>query len=84
MFDYLEYEGVFMFQRVRERINVYGVRATDRAIELDAMTRFTAIEDAPDFVVGPLVAGEYIELRDGLIARISVKRGGEMVRFPAA
>jgi len=77
-----------MFQRVRERLTVNSVVATDDSIELDAITRFTALRDAPDFVVGALKAGEYIEgrvlvsyqLRDGLISRISVQRGGEMRR----
>ena len=77
-----------MFQRVREQLTVNSVRATDSTIELDATTRFTAIQDAPDFVVGALKTGEYIEgrvlvsyeLREGLIARISVRRGGEMVK----
>jgi ketosteroid isomerase-like protein len=76
-----------MFERVRENLTVNSVRATDTAIELDAITRFTAIQDAPDFVVGPLRKGDYIEgrvlvsyqLRDGLISRISVRRGSEMV-----
>jgi hypothetical protein len=80
-----------MFQKVREHLTVNSVHATDTAIELDAVTRFTAIQDAPDFVVGPLKSGEYIEgrvlvnyeLRDGLIARISVRRGGEMLKYPA-
>jgi ketosteroid isomerase-like protein len=80
-----------MFQRVRERLTVNSVRATDTAIELDAVTRFTAIQDAPDFVVGALKAGEFIEgrvlvsyeLRDGLISRISVRRGSEMVKHSA-
>ena len=77
-----------MFQRVREQLTVNSVHATDTAIALDAVTRFTAIQDAPDFVVGALSVGEYIEgrvlvnyeLRDGLISRISVRRGGEMVK----
>jgi len=77
-----------MFERVRERLTVNSVRATDTGIELDAITRFTALRDAPDFVVGALRAGEYIEgrvlvsyrLRDGLIAHIAVRRGGEMVK----
>jgi ketosteroid isomerase-like protein len=77
-----------MFQRVREQLTINSVRATDATIELDAVTRFTAIQDAPDFVVGALKCGDYIEgrvlvsyqLRDGLIARISVRRGGEMVK----
>lgn len=79
-----------MFLRVREKLSVNSVQATDSSIELDAMTRFTAIEDAPDFVVGALRKGEFIEgrvlvsyqLRDGLISRISVRRGGDMVKRP--
>ena len=77
-----------MFRSVRERLSVNSVQATDATIELDAVTRFTAIQDAPDFVVGALQAGDYIEgrvlvsyqLREGLIAKISVRRGGEMVK----
>ena len=80
-----------MFERVREHLVINSVRMTDTAIELDAVTRFTAVRDAPDFVVGALRAGEYIEgrvlvsyqLRDGLICRIGVRRGGDMVKFPA-
>jgi hypothetical protein len=81
-----------MFQRVRENLTINSVTATDTTIELDAVTRFTAIKDAPDFVVAPLKVGEYVEgrvlvsyeLRDGLISRISVRRGGEMVKHAAA
>jgi ketosteroid isomerase-like protein len=77
-----------MFRNVRERLSVNRVQATDATIELDAVTRFTAIQDAPDFVVGALQAGDYIEgrvlvsyqLREGLIAKISVRRGGEMIK----
>jgi ketosteroid isomerase-like protein len=80
-----------MFQRVRENLTVNSVTATDEAIELDAITRFTAVEDAPDFVVGALAKGDYIEgrvlvsyrLRDGLISHISVRRGSEMRHFKA-
>ena len=79
-----------MFDRVREQLTVNSVVATDATIELDAITRFTAVKDAPDFVVGALKAGEYIEgrvlvgyrLRDGLISHIGVRRGGEMVKYP--
>lgn len=75
-----------MFERVRERLTVNSLAATDATIELDAMARFTAVQDAPDFVVGALKAGEYIEgrvlvsyrLRGGLIAKISVQRAGDM------
>jgi len=77
-----------MFSKVREHLTVNSVRASDGSIELDAVTRFTAVQDAPDFVVGALKAGEYIEgrvlvsyrLRDGLIAHIAVRRGGEMLK----
>jgi len=77
-----------MFRRIRENLTVNSVRATDTSIELDAITRFTALENAPDFVVAPLKVGEYLEgrvlvsyeLRDGLISRISVRRGGDMVK----
>ena len=79
-----------MFERVREQLTVNSVTMTDASIELDAITRFTAVQDAPDFVVGALKAGEYIEgrvlvsyrLRDGLIAHIGVRRGGEMRKHP--
>ena len=79
-----------MFERVREQLTVNSVTATDDAIELDAITRFTAVKDAPDFVVGALRVGEYIEgrvlvsyrLRGGRIAQISVQRGGPMVKHP--
>ena len=77
-----------MFQSVRERIEVNSVTMSDSDIELDAIARFTAVRDAPDFVIGALQVGEYFEgrvlvsyqLRDGLIARICVRRGGDMVK----
>jgi hypothetical protein len=77
-----------MFERVRESLTVNSVVATLDSIELDAVTRFTAVKDAPDFVVGALKTGEYIEgrvlvsyrLRNGLIGSISVRRGGDMVK----
>ena len=80
-----------MFQSVREQLTVNSVRTTDACIELDAVTRFTALRNAPDFVVGALSAGDYIEgrvlvdyqLREGLISGISVRRGGEMVKHSA-
>jgi len=76
-----------MFAKVREHLTVHSVEATDETIALDATTRFTAIEDAPDFVVGALRKGDYIEgrvfvdyrLKDGLIDHIGVRRGGDMV-----
>ncbi|MGC1460303.1 MAG: nuclear transport factor 2 family protein [Steroidobacteraceae bacterium] len=81
-----------MFASVSEKLRINTVTATETTIELDAVTRFTAITDAPDFVVAPMRAGEYVEgrvlvsyeLRGGLIARISVRRGGEMLKHPRA
>ena len=80
-----------MFANVREQLTPHEVSMDDDSIHMDATTRFTAVEDAPDFVVGPLRKGDYIEgrvfvdyqLRDGLIARISVRRGGDMVKHEA-
>jgi len=76
-----------MFARVRESLTIHSLLADDHHIALDATSRFTAIEDAPDFVVGALAKGDAIdvrvfvhyELRDGLIARIRVGRGGAPV-----
>jgi hypothetical protein len=81
-----------MFETVREHLTVHEARAADDGIFLDATSRFTAIEDAPDFVVGALKKGDYIEvrvlvsyeLRDGLISSIRVKRGGEPTTHRAA
>jgi hypothetical protein len=74
-----------MFERVRETVTVERLAAGEERIELDAVSRFTAIEDAPDFVVGPLKQGEWYEvpvrvdytLRGGLICEIHVSRRGE-------
>lgn len=76
-----------MFEKVREHLTIHSVELSDDAIRLDATSRFLAIEDAPDFVVGALKKGDYIdvrvivsyELRDGLISSIRVKRGGDPV-----
>lgn len=73
-----------MFADVRERITPHAILADDRHIALDATARFTAIADAPDFVVAPLGAGDYAEVRvfvhyelaDGLIRHIRVGRAG--------
>jgi hypothetical protein len=81
-----------MFARISENLRINSVTATESSIELDAVTRFTALSDAPDFVVAPLKAGECVEgrvlvsyaLRNGLIARISVRRGGPMVKHSSA
>ncbi|HSG34952.1 MAG TPA: nuclear transport factor 2 family protein [Sphingomonadaceae bacterium] len=82
-----------MFERVRESVTVENFSASDETIAIDAISRFTATSDAPDFVVAPLKRGEFVEvpvhveysLRDGLICRIDVTRNGERgpVRSPA-
>lgn len=82
-----------MYETVRESLTIHSVKASDDAITLDATTRFSAIDDAPDFVVAAMSKGDYIEgrvfvdytLRDGLIASIGVRRGeGGMVMTRAA
>lgn len=80
-----------MFRTVRESLAINEVQATDERIELDAVSRFTALEDAPDFIVGPLKKGEFLEvrvlvsyrLRGGLIEFIGVRRGGDVRHHPA-
>lgn len=74
-----------MFERVREKVTVEHFDASDERIAVDAISRFTAIRDAPDFIVGPLRQGEWVEvpvrvvysLRGGLICDIHVTRNGE-------
>jgi hypothetical protein len=74
-----------MFERVRETVIPEHFEASDERIVYDATSRFTAVEDAPDFVVGPLRRGEWYDvpvrvvygLRGGLIADIHVTRRGE-------
>jgi hypothetical protein len=81
-----------MFERVRESLTVHDIEASEHEIVSDTTSRFTAIADAPDFVVGPLRKGDYIEvrvivtytLRDGLIERIAVKRAAEPVTYRAS
>ena len=80
-----------MFKRVRESLTVHSITANEDEIVSDTTSRFTAIADAPDFVVGALAEGDYIEvrvlvtytLREGLIERIAVKRAGEPVTYRA-
>jgi hypothetical protein len=81
-----------MFKRVRETLTVHKLLADDESIFVDTTSRFTAIADAPDFVVGPLKAGEcidvrvfvYYTLRNGLISNIKIARAGSPVTLPAA
>jgi hypothetical protein len=81
-----------MFRTVRENLTVHQIVADGNGIAADITTQFTAIEDAPNFVVGALKKGECLRgrvfvhyaLREGKISRISVARAGEMSRFQAA
>ncbi|MGZ5790613.1 MAG: nuclear transport factor 2 family protein [Croceibacterium sp.] len=74
-----------MFERVRETVIPEHLEVGDERIVYDAISRFTAVKDAPDFVVGPLKVGEWYDvpvrvvytLRDGLICDIHVTRHGE-------
>lgn len=80
-----------MFRRVRETLTVHKMLADDAAIFVDTTSSFLALEEAPDFVVGPLQAGEridvrvfvYYTLRNGLISHIRIARAGNPVKHPA-
>jgi hypothetical protein len=75
-----------MFKTVRESLTLHHLIADDTGLAADITSQFTAIEDAPDFVVAPLKKGEFMrvhvfvhyELRDGRIARIKVARAGDV------
>lgn len=75
-----------MFKTVREKLTIHHLIADESGIAADITTAFTAIEDAPDFVVAPLKKGQSVRgrvfvhytLRDGKIAHIKVARAGEM------
>ena len=73
-----------MFARVREGLTIHQLTMDDDGIAVDCTSTFTAVVDAPDFVVAPLKAGESVQthvfvhyaLRDGLIAAVKVARAG--------
>ncbi len=76
-----------MFQSVRETLTIHSLDASDEQLVVDCTSRFTAVQDAPDFVIAALAKGDWIDVRvvvtyrlvDGLIAHIGVKRAGEPV-----
>jgi len=76
-----------MFRSVRETLTIHSLDATDERLVVDCTSRFTAVTDAPDFVIGALKQSDFIDVRvivtytltDGLISHIGVKRGGEPV-----
>lgn len=71
-----------MFATVRETLTIHDLDASDERLIVDCTSRFTALEDAPDFVVAPLAKGDFAEvgvkvtytLRDGLVCHINVER----------
>lgn len=75
-----------MFKTVRENLTLHNLIADENGLAADITSQFTAIEDAPNFVIAPLEKGEFIRgrvfvyytLRDGRIAEIRVARAGEM------
>jgi hypothetical protein len=77
-----------MFRTVREDLVINQIVYDDNAIVGDFVSVFTAVEDAPEFVVAPLKKGEsirvpvfvYYTLRDGLISNIRVARSGQPAR----
>lgn len=77
-----------MFRTVREDLVINQIAFDDNAIVGDFVSVFTAVEDAPDFVVAPLKKGEsirvpvfvYYTLKDGLISQIRVARSGTPTR----
>ncbi len=71
-----------MFETVRETLTIHALDASDDKVVVDCTSRFTAIADAPDFVVAPLAKGDFAEvgvkvtyaLRGGLAEHIGVQR----------
>jgi hypothetical protein len=77
-----------MFRTVREDLVINQIVYGENAIAGDFVSVFTAVDDAPDFVVAPLKKGEsirvpvfvYYTLREGLISEIRVARSGTPAR----
>lgn len=73
-----------MFARVRENLTAHQIVMDNGGIFVDATARFTATEDATDFMPMPLARGQTFEarvfvayaLRDGKIASIRVAPAG--------
>jgi ketosteroid isomerase-like protein len=80
-----------MFSTVRETLTIHDLAASDERIVVYCTSRFTAVADAPDFVVAPLTKGEWVEvgvkvtyaLREGRICHISVARTRDPLRSNA-
>lgn len=75
-----------MFKSVRESLTLHHLIADETGLAADITAQFTAIEDAPAFLVAPLEKGEFVQLpvfvhydlRAGKISRIKVARAGEV------
>lgn len=73
-----------MFRTVRESLTLHQLVADEAGLAADVTSQFTAIEDAPNFVVAALRKGEFVRvrvfvhytLRDGKISHIRVARAG--------
>ncbi len=76
-----------MFASVRETLTIHALDASEERLVVTCTSRFTAIADASDFVIGALAKGDFIDVRvivtytldQGLIRHIRVERGGEPV-----
>jgi hypothetical protein len=79
-----------IFEDIRETVTIHSVEASEDAIRAVLDSRFTAIRDAPECILGPMKTGDYFEvsvigdyrLRDGLICQIDVTRNGERTFHP--
>jgi len=73
-----------MFKTVRETLTLHELIADEGGLAADITSQFTALADAPHFVVAPLKKGEFVRvrvfvhysLRAGKIAHIKVGRAG--------
>lgn len=78
--------------KVRETLEILSVAADDDAMAVHVRTEFFGLEDWPDFIAGPLMKGEalniesigYYYLRDGKIARILGARYRTLPTVPGA
>jgi len=76
-----------MFRSVRETLTIHALDASEERLVVDCTSRFTAVAHAPDFVIGALAKGDFIDVRvivtytleAGRIRHIGVQRGGKPV-----
>lgn len=77
--------------KVRETLEILSVAADSDALAVHVRTEFFGLADWPDFIAGPLMKGEtlniesvgYYYLREGKIARILGARFRTMPTVPA-